>query len=145
MERTLTCWEVEQLVDELSVRKRLWYGHDRLWVRRRDGNNFFALKLVNGLPDGLSAVYVRPMSDGATQDECERYVRWLIDRLTTYPFRMQVQQLLESQVASSDIARILALQISSLSERVGEEFISPPTPVSEAPRKISRYVRNLIK
>lgn len=158
---TLTSWEVDEFVGEVSIRPTMWLGKARLWVRRRFGEHQFAVKFV--LEGTLYRVYVKTLST-QTQEEAERYVEWLVNKFTSYSDRKRVERLLTYHLNNGKVDVVeLAIEIMSptLEEPIvieEEEHQQPeadppevftpllvPKVVYVAHPKRSRYLQNLLK
>lgn len=159
--RILTSWEVDEFIGEVSIRPTMWLGKAKLWVRRRAGEHQFAVKFVEEEPSRFR-VYVKTLST-QTQEEAERYVEWLVNKLTSYGDRKRIERILLRSLRSGESLNIeeLAIEITKPSEEepvmeeeehtveveVPQVFTPLPVPrvLSVPPPKRSRYLQNLLK
>lgn len=94
---TLTSWEVEEFISELQQRPRRWLGKDKLWIRRRNGENEFAIKFINGLPHDMSTLYIKVLN-GQDEQQVQRYVEWLLSKFTGHKDRKTLEQYLSLEL-----------------------------------------------
>lgn len=162
--RSLTAWEVEEFVEEVSIRPVLWFGKGHLWVRRREGEHQFAVKFVKQSDHkDLYTVYVRVLNV-QPQEEVDRYVDWLLTRLTSLGERLRIQRYLEHRLIGWDeggstdfeemaieICRPHGVQPAEAVEEpsVCVEAQEPSRPTTQEVRaptvRRSRYLQNLLK
>lgn len=130
--------EASEFVDEVQLRPHLWFGRDRLWVRKEGTQNLLAVKFLNGQVDHLLDVHVVGLRGGTEQSAAERYVSLMLRRCTCYGRRLQIEEYLRCRCipGAAQIARDLV-----------EDVIPMPVAGSrcKADRKLSRYVQNLLK
>lgn len=160
----LTSWEVDQFIEEVSIRPTLWLGKERLWVRRRFGEHQLAVKFIS--EQTLFRAYTKTLST-QTQQEAERYTEWLVTKFTSYGDRKRVEGVILSHLErwEGDRTKIeeLAIEImrplltESPTEHMEEEHqvevqetVFSPLPVPQIvrlpqPVKRSRYLQNLLK
>lgn len=119
---TCTPWEVEEFIEQMLLRPGLWFGKNKLWVRKVEGQNAFAVKFVNSLPDNMYAVHVKHLGHVEyTQETAEEYTCSLLERFTSYGERKKIEDYLTASIDpnagewsfSKDIA-VLAREIAQL-------------------------------
>lgn len=172
---SISSWEVGEFIEQVQLRPTIWFGKDMLWVRKRDGENELAVKFVRdeGVKRSVAEmcnVYVKPLSGGEGEiavDAAERYVEWLLLKLTSFGWRTKVEQMLRETLkvrgVSEDEISELALRITApenfslpASPTVILAFPVGPTPASisiaettthepEKPRVLSRHLQNLLR
>lgn len=163
--RQLTSWEVEEFVEEVSIRPVLWFGKGHLWVRRREGEHQFAVKFVHREDHkDLYTAYVRVLNE-QPQEEVDRYVDWLLTRLTSLGERLRIQSYLGRRLFGWDeggsadfeemaieICRPHGVQPAEVEEPSvcveveAQEPSRESTPPALAPTvRRSRYLQNLLK
>lgn len=157
MPRALTSWEVEDLIDQISIRPATWFGKDKLWVRRRSGKNQLALKIVNGQPEGMSELYVRVLDPESSLEEIERYVDWLLRVFTGYDRRKAIEAYLKSvahlsheqalhvalMICDPNFLGPVVTEVAEVEVAAQKDVVAPTTVVATAKR--SKYLQNLLK
>lgn len=105
----VTHWEVEEFVEQMSVRTSLWFGKERLWIRRFQGENLYAVKFVNGLPRDMSTAHAKGLGQLSDEEARKRLERVLLE-FTSYSERLRVRAILERKMPKP-LAEMLSWEI----------------------------------
>lgn len=151
----------------MEIRPKLWLGKDRLWLRKRDGQQHFALKFIPCEDNReLSSMVVKALGE-CTQSAAEHHAEWFIRRFSQYAWRTQIEVYLTGRLATESPYSIAEMAMECtrpdgpflrrcvpLSFEQKEQFRVPPSEIPESkldssdaiPRpKRSRYLENLLK
>lgn len=106
--KVLSSTEVQELVEHFVERPDIWISHNDVWVRRcgkLDTQEYaLALKVRNGLPDGLYALTTKPLSWSATSTH--EYIEWLLSKYTSYEHRRYVLEILSRYKTKGNLEAI---------------------------------------
>lgn len=147
-------WEVQEFIEQVQVRPSLWFGKDRLWVRKKEGQNLFAVKFVNGImaypvhaPVGkisLSSVIVKPLgSTPVAQEVCDLHVKWLLSKFTGYGWRKDLETYLGLRLAGWDEGNVddirdIAL-VATMPSSFAESSVTVTTAIPTIPAERKQY------
>lgn len=165
----LTKWEVEEFIQQVECRGKLWIGKNLLWVRREQGINLFAVKFQNGLPRDMYAVSCTALN-GTAPLLPERHTQWLLSTTTSFGERLRLEKYFTQVLPSLSREAVVELargvcelwhasqSVSQSASQSAESVVSKPSEVvipkptaatttsepSTTGRKLSPFLRKLL-
>lgn len=109
----LTPEEAEELIEHFSARPDLWIDVRGVWVRRQtEGQYALALRVQNGLPNGMHTLTVKALE--WAPESAEEYIAWLLDKYTAYTLRSQIRTMLDRVVRKGTDTHALSRELCEL-------------------------------